>query len=356
MRIVMRAAVAIGMIAVAHAEQHATSGPAVVTNETYVNEAVRSAGFDLADPLAVFAFVLNSLPQRVNVYPTENFYYFRFMHDGVPVSGNIRLDVLDRDQGTVRFAYFEDHADWKKDGREQAIALGASHGVIVERLEPLHYRVSYRGKLVEFVLNDVSQHKPPPAIVGRDEVVIGPIFDESAMRFFLVFNAKQKTFHYLLDETGSVADRLVPSAKTDRILIGTRTGFAFYRDHRLDRKILIGAFDMNSRLNNYFDGPFDQLPENFIEGDILRDAIIAADPEVKGEIDRLGHFLDGSGRYAVHPYMLYKKVDDLYVMHRCATDRRVPAAAYYRCFVIVISGLGDVGRPLALRNLRGSRR
>jgi hypothetical protein len=32
---------------------------------------------------------------------------------------------------------------------------------------------------------------------------------------------------------------------------------------------MIGAFEGNMRANNYFDGPFDQLPDNFIEGETL---------------------------------------------------------------------------------------
>jgi hypothetical protein len=115
-------------------------------------------------------------------------------------------------------------------------------------------------------------------------------------------------------------------------LVGRRTGFAFYRDHRLERKILIGAFAANSTLNNYFDGPFDQLPENFIEGDTLRQAIIASDPSAKGQIDRLGNFADGEGRYLIHPYMLYRREADLQRVHACATAK-VRAANYYRCFV-----------------------
>ncbi|WP_163364710.1 hypothetical protein, partial [Escherichia coli] len=79
--------------------------------------------------------------------------------------------------------------------------------------------------------------------------------------------------------------------------VGQRTGFAFYRDG--DRKILIGVNERNSRLNTYFDGPFDQLPENFIEGETLREAIVAAAPEIKGKIDRLGTFSDGSGRFLI---------------------------------------------------------
>src|SRR6185295_3505585 len=108
-----------------------------------------------------------------------------------------------------------------------------------------------------------------------------------------------------------VADDLVPAKPAGRISIGRRTGFAFYRDHRIERKILIGVFAANSELNNYFDGPFDQLPENFIEGDSLRQAIIASDPSVKGQIDRLGNFADGEGRYLIHPYMLYRRQAEL---------------------------------------------
>jgi hypothetical protein len=142
-----------------------------------------------------------------------------------------------------------------------------------------------------------------------------------------------KIFHFILDETEKVADDLVKSPRTDRILVGRRTGFAFYRDHRIDRKILIGAFEPNSRLNNYFDGPFDQLPENFIEGEELRRAMIESDPSAKGQIDRLGNYADGSGRFLVHPYMLYRRVNDLYSVHRCANGKESRPAAYYRCFV-----------------------
>ena len=40
------------------------------TNEAYVDEATQTSTLAITDPLAVFAFVLDSLPERVNVYPT----------------------------------------------------------------------------------------------------------------------------------------------------------------------------------------------------------------------------------------------------------------------------------------------
>ena len=313
--------------------------PRLYTNERYVEEVTQAPTLATREPLAVFAFVFGSLPDRVKVYPTENYYYFSFVHDGTPFAGNIRLDPRDRDQGKVRFGYFQPPSEWKdEEGIEGYMLLDASHGVRVERIERLVYRVTHGAKSVVFALNDLSQVKPPRSALGADEKFLGPIFDESGVRFFLVYSAKLRVFHYILDETVRIPEELFQSARSDRILIGRRTGFAFFRDHRLERKILIGVHATNSLVNNYFDGPFDQLPENFIEAEELREAIIAADPSVKGKIDRLGHYLQGeqsqgNGRYLIQPYMLYRKAGDLYRFHACASPKAKASAAYYRCFV-----------------------
>jgi hypothetical protein len=308
--------------------------PRLYTNQTYSDDAMRATTLAIKDPMAVFAFVLGSLPDRVKVYPTENYYYFYFFHRHIRYAGNIRLDATDRDQGKVHFAYYEDLAEYipYKDEITYRL-LDASYGVSVEQAGSLVYRVSHGGKTVVFELNDLSNVKPPPGAFGPDEVYLGPVADESAMRFFLVFNRRLKLFHYVLDETIEVADQFISIAATDRVLIGKRTGFAFYRDHKLDRKILIGVFEANSRVNNYFDGPFDQLPDNFIEGEALRDAILAVSPSLKGKIDRRGIHPGGEDRYMIGPYRHYRAEEELLVFHNCATDKRIPAARYYECFV-----------------------
>ena len=333
------AAVLVAGIAAASA-QNAT--PRLHTNEAEIEEATRTTTLAINDPIAVFAFVLGNLPERVKVYPTENYYYFRFVHNGVPFAGNIRLDASDRDAGKVYFAYYQNLSDWKGNNPSTHRVLDASQGVTVEKVEHLVYRLSYQQKNVVFALNDLSQVRPPATALGPDEKFIGPIFDESAIRFFLVFNSRLKIFHYVLDETAKVADEFVAAKRTDRILIGKRTGFAFYRDHRLDRKILIGVLERNSRLNNYFDGPFDQLPDNFIAGDTLRDAILEVDPSLKGQIDRFGAYADGAARYLIGPYLMYRTEGDLSVFHHCATSKRVLAAAYYKCFVVVDDNRGGL--------------
>ena len=148
-----------------------------------------------------------------------------------------------------------------------------------------------------------------------------------------MFNAKLKIFHYILDESVQVADGFFPAGRSGRMLIGKRTGFAFYRDHRRDRKILIGVSLFNVVVNNYFDGPFDQLPDNFIEGEALRDAILQVDPSQKGKIDRFGSAPNGETRFQIDPYVQYQQLTDLNFIDRCAVGR-LRSAAYYKCFAV----------------------
>ena len=295
-------------------------------------DASRQTALAIDYPLAVFGYVLDQLPEHVQVTPTENYFYLRFTHRGVPYTGNIRLAAADRDQGKVNFAYSEQPTDWNPNPKNHQAVLGREQGVTVEKAGPLTYRVAFRAKDVTFVLNDLSKVKPPPGAIKADERFLGPIFDESGLRFFLVFNSRLNIFHFVLDEIAPAADQFAAVKAGEPIQIGKRTGFAFYPFE--NRKILIGVHERQSRLNTTLDGPFDQLPENFIEGEALREAILAADPGVKGKIDRLGNFFDGSGRYLIHPYLLYREPTDLMVFARCIASKAVPAAERPRCFVI----------------------
>jgi hypothetical protein len=316
----------------AAAQSQEPARPRLETNQSYVEELTRTTDLAVTDPMAVFAFVFDSLAERVNVYPTENYYYFSFLHQGVRYAGNIRIEPHDSGGQTVHFTYYQDASEWNEGNALTHVVLDAIRGVSVEKLDRLIYRMSYRGKSVVFALNDLSHVKPPASVMGANEKFIGPIFDESAVRFFLIYNSKLRIFHYLLDETVPVTDQFFSPSRTDRILIGKRTGFAFYRDHHLNRKILIGVHESNVRLNTYFDGPFDQLPDNFIEGEALRDAILQIRPGLKGHIDRFGSDPKGEVRFMIAPYLPYFKVDDLYAFHRCATSK-LRAATYYDCFV-----------------------
>ena len=306
--------------------------PRIQTHEAYVEEVQSSAALPVDNPWAMFAAIFGTLRERVKVFPTENYYYFSFFQNGVRYRGNIRLAANDRDAGKLHFAYFKDFAEWHGRPAVTHLVLDRSDGVVVERVAPLNYRVAFGGKTVLFELNDLSGVRPPASALAPDERYIGPIFDDSATRFFLVFSPRVKLFHYVLDETVKPTDELVAAPQTDRIVIGQRTGFAYYRDDLLDRKILIGVFDANVHANNYLDGPFDQLPDNFIDGESLRASIVEAAPGLAGKIDRFGNSLDGNGRYLIAPYLRYHHPRDLVGFFSCAQRLRADRARYYACF------------------------
>ncbi len=325
------------------------AAPQLHTNEGYVEDVIGKSALAIDDPMAVFAYVLNSLPARVKVYPTENHYYFWFFHGGARYGGNIKIDARLREQGRVRFVYYVDQPSSLGLTRDHEVILGAARGMSVEKVEPLAYRLTYKNKSVVFTLNDLSRVRPPAQAILPDERFIGPVFDESGVRFFLLFNARLKIFLYILDETITPTDTFIPATVGDgHILLGRRTGFAFYRDGHRDRNILIGVSGANVSANNYFDGPFDQMPDNFIVGDTFRQAILAAEPGFKGEIDRYGALADGA-RFVAAPYMQYRRPADLAIFHRCAVSPRVPATQYYRCFALPLeSDHGPTARPLAM--------
>ena len=303
----------------------------IVLNMDYVEKARAEQYFDIEDTLETFAYVLGSLPEQVTVYPTENYFYFSFFYGGMEYSGNIRLDVSDRDDGIVHFAYFSKTEPWNMELLTRYKPLSAQDGVTVEKIDELIYQISYNGISVEFQLNDLSDVVPPKARVAPQEDYLGPVFDESGVEFYFLFDRTLRQFRFVLNETGTQSDILVPySQDTPVILVGMRTGFVFFDDRRQDRRLLIGVNRINVDANNYFDGPFDQLPDNFIEGEELRDAILAKHPSLRGEIGRLGGFKGQDGRFLVNPYVNYYQLRELDAFYRCI-DPNLDRDAYYQC-------------------------
>jgi hypothetical protein len=317
----------------------------IYTNQTYLEDAMGAPDRDIRDVKAVFRMVLGSLPDTVTVYPTENYYYFNFYHGGIKYAGNFRFDIGDRDRGLIHFNYFKDFTPWQRDESDFSAVYGKKDAVDVSAAGPLAYRVAFEGKNVLFQLNALSGVKPPADAVQPGETYIGPVFDESGIRFFLVFNEELKIFMFILDETVATPEQFNTTDSGKSLTIGIRTGFVFHADKYANRKILVGVNQANTSVNNYFDGPFDQLPDNFLKGDVLLNAILAASPEMKGQIDRFGNSPDGLTRYLIAPYLQYENETDLAMIEQCASEEMRPI--YYNCFSFVGSGDGggEEGEP-----------
>ncbi len=301
------------------------------TNQEIVDDLLRPNDLDIKNPNAVFEAVFEQLAPKVTVYPTESYYYFTFQLNGINYAGNIRFDAADQFDGKVHFAYANEYAYWRKPLEPVYKKMGPEDGVKTEQVSKFLYKITFKDKTVEFVLPDLSNVKPAPGMLRDDEIYLGPSWDESGVQFFLIFNKTAKTFLYLLNETPKV-DLYEPSSLSPAVTVGNRTSFAFYKDKLLNRQILMGDFIGHTMLNDYFDGPFDQLPDNYVQGNSLLDAILEVEPGLKEEkADRYGADPTGEFRYGITSYKYYGHVSDLKPIVDCAEKNSDPAV-YYKCF------------------------
>jgi hypothetical protein len=301
----------------------------VETNQAFVEGL--EAELDVTDPLAVFSLVFASLGERVKVYPTENYYYFKVGVAGASLAGNLRLDAGDRDQGILHFGYFRfDENGQFQDRRGHGGPLDADDGVSVQRLDDLLYAVTYAGKRVVFELNRPQFALPSHATLRESEQYVGPIFDESGLRFALIYERTANHFFYVLDEDGGVSDEFVQAAPA--VLVGRRTGFAFYDDPEHGRKVLTAIHAAAMERNNYYDGPFDQLPDNHVERTNIQALIERAYPHTRGHIDRFGVYVDQPGaRVAIMPYHVYERREDLSFIASCRDMHGERDSDFYTC-------------------------
>ena len=77
------------------------------------------------------------------------------------------------------------------------------------------------------------------------------------------------------------------------------------------------------------------MPDNFVEGDTLLEAILAVQPSLRGKVDRFGNMMSA---------------------HTCASSPRNPYAYYYECVLWLDDDDEEHQRPSPLRERRKSHR
>lgn len=263
---------------------------------------------DINDVEAVFGHIFSRLPDEVIVYPSENYYYFILHVKQRQLWGNIRLPAGKREQGILSFAFFEfkesPYVAEPRAGRSKF--FDQSDGVILEELDRFTWKVSYQGKDVIFNLNQLSQDPPRQFTLGSDEEFIQRTFDESGYQFFLIFNSARNFFLWVLNEEEPLPDQLEQVAPD--LMMGRKSGFAFWVDSEHDnRKVLAAIRGTNATRNDYYDGPFDQLADNYVDEVKVSEYIIRASPSLEGRIDKFGYFTqrERPSRVSISPYYVY---------------------------------------------------
>ena len=249
-----------------------------------VIESASLSGIDLVDPMAVFKVVFNALPEEVLVLPTENYCYWQLRAAGKCLRGNIRLASGMRESGRISFAFEEYPRPARGSPIAGAIKPGASDGVAVTCPGPFSCVVKTADRRVTFALHQIPQLPPASFALRSGEVFVARTFDESGLPFFLLFDLKRRSFLWVLNEEKPVAESFL---LTDIAASGQRTGFVFFID--ADRKVLASVSQAARDANDYFDGPFDQLADNYADQANLRHFLELAYPQLRGRIDKWGH-------------------------------------------------------------------
>ncbi len=305
-------AVTLGLFVGGCAEKPAPPGdeysPYFSTNQQIV-EGFSAETVDLEDIDAVFWYVFSQLPEQVIVYPSENYYYFQMYVNGRQLWGNIRIAAGYREQGIISFAYFE-FAEFTPLTQQfsRSKLYREKDGLNLEKVDHFTYIIRYQEKEVTFNLHQIPQEPPDQFSLGEDEIFVERTFDESGYQFFLIFNEKGRFFLWILNEEDVVPDILDPILDKKDIVVGRRSGFAFWVDEAHDdRKILASIRQHSVTRNDYYDGPFDQLADNYAEKAGVNEYMVKAYPALEGRIDKFGYYTDTDRplRVAITSYATY---------------------------------------------------
>lgn len=281
-----------------------------LANEKFIDGLKNQLDLDDADE--VFRYVFSKLDDEIFIYPTENYYYFRFPTNGKVIWGTLHLPAHSLDDGLLGFGYIE------KGNDVNALPIvggsadySSANGVEIKKINDFNYSVTFENKTVLFKLNELGLEPPRKAKLMSDEIFVEPTFDESGLGFYLIFNNTTKHLYWVLNEEDY--DNESFTSYSEDLVIGDRTGFAFYLDEENNRKILVGVYGLNVMRNNWYDGPFDQLLDNYVHtGQIdIKKYLEANDPSLAGRIDKYGSFHEDGMRVAVASYTDYFFTDDL---------------------------------------------
>jgi hypothetical protein len=268
------------------------------------------------DPYDVLRDLFKQVAPVARIFPTENYYYFGFFRGGKSYSASLRLALDTRDQGILHYVCYETSTNWLKPDPGPGVSrqLSSKDGVSVRRLGDLEYQIEFQGTTVNFLLNRVDQ-TPDAQKLGPEEEFAGRIFDESGLVFDLVYSTSQKAFYFLLDATSPTPDLFTEIR--ERVFLSKRTGFIFFQDLSPKRLILIAVHADEVRKNTAYDGPFDQLPENFYEGVGFWKYFYDAYPDMKGKLSPGGTVLGSTNVVSIFAYRQYASEEDLSFVDAC---------------------------------------
>ena len=208
---------------------------------------------DITDTSRVITFILDSIKENAPVYPSEQYFYYKFKVGPRLISGNLRF--CNSKNGVVNFGYFDEFDP-------KIIFHGAIRNGVNGVVEKSHDKVKliFAGRTRNFSLSKTlhpNSHPPIKIDIAEDEELITQVQDESGFAFSLFYRGRSRQFYYCLRY--SPENLIAIKIGGADVFLGDTSRFAFVQDD-LGRKVLIGVLHSEVESNTYFDGPFDQVP------------------------------------------------------------------------------------------------
>jgi len=86
----------------------------------------------------------------------------------------------------------------------------------------------------------------------------------------------------------------------------------FLRQDNPKRHVLIAIDAAQVVRNTYFDGPFDQLPDNWLPDTEFQSLAFRMSPALQGRMNERGEFEGGASRIAIAPYHQYVQLSEVW--------------------------------------------
>ncbi len=265
----------------------------------------------------MFQAIFAQIPKETQVLPTEHYFYWQGVSEGKSVRGNLRFANGLRERGELSFSY--------TCGEFSASPhFTAKDGVILTCEDAFTVVLQSAGRTVKFHLHELPQTPPSASQLLPGEQFVERTCDESGLRFYLIYQREGNCFNWLLDE--ATPGNFVPLE--GNLHHETRTDFVF--EITPQRKLLVGVKQSHVRANDAYDGPFDQLADNYAEASGRQALLEKAVPECAGRIDAWGNYRDTEKpqRVGLVPYFIYPNLQEMK-----AWRKRLPAGGWLERYV-----------------------
>lgn len=298
---------------------YSVQATALNTNEHMINELHLENKLDINNVDEVFEYVLSQTDDTLTIYPSEGYYYFNFYHQGNVIKGNLLVGHKLRQQGTLSFIYFYDIAGKERGEFKTHHKLYKTSDIFsLKKTMPDLYQLTFKKIKKNIKINQlVTNHSFIKTLEQHGFEVNLPMMDESGVQFYLAFHPSTNNFYYINDLS---RDDEFYYTFGDALKVGARTQFVYLPMDKF--AILVGVNANNIYKNNYYDGPFDQLPDEALEGIDYKSYLYRVNPSWRGQVYDDGYFIkDSNERVALTNYFEYLSLDELKKIQPCVSDK-----------------------------------